>query len=102
MTDEINPLEAKRLRAAFKATADKVVEDVPDVLEGDNMGIIAWGATGAKKRWLEISKGGNRVCIVPITKRDLKRLKIELLAWDDLNSGHIPAWRRHSKIVSIA
>lgn len=95
MSEIINPLEAKRLREAFKNTKEDDSGKCTPAPVGDLVEIRA-GHNGAKSdRFLYIFKDGEPIASVPIDNPALKRLKKQWLYWNDLSSGHISAFRMH-------
>lgn len=102
MEDTITPHEAKRLRQAFKATADKVDADVgqnPNIL-GDHAEIINSSLDGRGAVYLAIRRGGEKgeiVASIPIDNGMLKRLKRELGFWKNVKSGAQNAFRHGNR-----
>lgn len=103
MEDTITPHEAKRLRQAFKATADKVDTEAgldPNIL-GDHAEILNSNLDGRGEVYLAIRRGGERgevVARVPITNGILKRLKREIGFWKNVKSGAMAANRHGNRL----
>lgn len=92
METEINPLEAKRLREAFKKTNDSDETKAPPL--GDHMEVRS--IAGAKHaRYLVIFKDGEPIAQAEIVNSTFKRLKREWLAWNDMQSGLLTGYRKH-------
>lgn len=102
MVETITPHEAKRLRQAFKETADKVDTEVdrdPNIL-GDHAEILNSKLDGRGEVFLVIRRGGEKgeiVARVPITSGILKRLKRELGFWKNVKSGAQNAFRHGNR-----
>lgn len=92
MSEEINPLEAKRLREAFKNTKDAAV--IVEWPVGDYVEIRSYH-DGKHARKLVISRDGSPIAEVPIINSTLKRLKREWVMWNDVQSGLMTAYRQH-------
>ena len=98
MTDEINPLDAKRLREAFKNTDDDEEWD-GKVFTGDYVQIMSWSGAGKRGRALTIFKGGKKLAEIEVTNSTLKRLKREWLYWNDIQAGTTSDYRiSHGKL----
>lgn len=85
---EINPLEAKALREAYRNT--KPEDELPeDMIRGDYVEIRARHCVGKHGRGLVIIKDGKVVASVEITNAILKRLKREWAYWNDIHGGSL-------------
>lgn len=96
MADEINTLNARKLRQAMKHIGDK--DDVPEgCVQGDHVeirGTISGGPNDPDI--LTILRGGEKgdvVASIPITPGIMKRLKREMGWWKDIKSGSRTGFR---------
>lgn len=86
MSEVITPLEAKRLREAFKNT-----KDGPDTLEAatrcDYVWIFGQGIGRNNTQTLSLEKDGVPIAWIPITNGMLKKLRGEFAHWRQIGSG---------------
>ncbi len=87
MTVEINPLEARRLREAFKNTQEAEISD--GSIECDKVWIFGDGRGHNKEQTLSLEKDGVAIAHIKITNGTLKRLKGEFLHWKQIGSGTV-------------
>lgn len=90
MEDTINPMEAKRLREAFKQVKESEEEDC--LVRGDHVEVRSFPG-GKHERLLVIFKDGKAIASVPIINSTFKRLKREWIYWNDIQSGMLSSHR---------
>lgn len=93
MEAEINPIEAKRLREAFKKTEQQAEVNTDVVPRGDLVEIRSSKYSIGKSRDLVIFRDGEAIATIEITNSILKRLKREWIYWNDIQSGLISTHR---------
>lgn len=85
MACESNPMEAKRLREAFKNTAERDID--PDAIKCTHVWVFGQAIGSNRSQWLSLEKDGVAVACIEINNATLKRLKREYENWRQIGSG---------------